>query len=166
MTTTQDPNASGPGVGAAFLAFAVFVIIAAGSVAVAQRSGTLYDDGRWVGRESESSDGGRVEVAALMRHVRHRSETQDFRRAEMVTIAGSSVLDLSGARMKAEKGTLEVVVIAGSAFVKVPPDWAVVSTDSISVGQIDNRARKAEGSLAGKLRLEAVVLGGRLEVSH
>ena len=170
MVTTREEVRSGPGVGAAVLAFAVFGLIAAGSVLVARRHGEAGGEGRSSGTYSESADGGRIEMVAFMRQAGHRSETHSFRSAELVTIAGSGSLDLTGARMASDSGRLEVVVIGGRAVVRVPPDWEVVSKDSLAAGRLDNRARRAAGEVTRErtrtLRLEAVVLGGRLEVTH
>src|SRR5262245_25641482 len=164
---SEEKQASGPGVGAALVAFAIFLGICAGSVALARRTGTPYDGGRSTGLVSTSSEGGRVEVSALMRHVDYRSDTQAFRRGELAAIAGRGVLDLSAAKMEGDSGTLEVVVIAGAAIVKVPPDWAVTSADNVAVaGAIENRAKRAEGTDFKKLRLEAFVMAGRLDVIH
>ena len=156
----------GPGIGAALLAFALFGIIAAGSVVVAQRSGARVIDPWPADSFLESADGETIKMVAVMRQVRHRSEAQAFRRAEMVTIAGSGTIDLSGARMAGEKGRLEVVVLGGRALVRVPPEWAVVTADSLTLGALRNHARKAEAEPSRTLRLEAVILGGALEVTH
>jgi hypothetical protein len=162
----QAEERSGPGVGAALLAFAVFGVIAAGSVLVAQRGGGSAGDLGPADSFRESADGGTIEMVAVMRQVRRKSEAQAFRRAEMVTIAGSGTIDLSAARMAGDRGRLEVVVLAGHARVKVPPQWAVVTADSLTLGALNNHASKAEGEPARILRLEAVILGGALEVTH
>ena len=167
MTIPDAQQTSRPGVGTALIAFAIFAGICAGSIALARRTGSLYDEGPSTGLNSESSENGRVEVSAIMRHVDYHSDPQAFRRAELVAIAGRGVLDLSAAKMKGDSGTLEVVVIAGAAIVKVPPDWAVVSADNIAAaGAIENQAKKGEGSEVKKIRLEAFVLAGRLDVVH
>ena len=166
MVPMQTEERTGPGVGAALMAFALFGVIAVGSVIVAQRGGEGAGDLGPADAFRESADGGRIEMVAVMRHVRRRSEARAFRSAEMVTIAGSGTIDLSGARMAGERGRLEVVVLGGRALVKVPPEWEVVTADSLTLGALNNRARKAEAEPARTLRLEAVILGGSLEVTH
>jgi len=166
MTAMQAEERTGPGVGAALLAFALFGIIAAGSVVVAQRSGARVIDPWPSDSFLESTDGETIKMVAVMRQVRRRSEAQSFRRAEMVTIAGSGTIDLSGARMAGEKSRLEVVVLGGRALVKVPPEWAVVTGDSLTLGSLTNRADRAEAQPERTLRLDAVILGGSLEVTH
>ncbi len=166
MVTTQEPEGRRPGVGAALLAFALFVIIVAGAVLVASRHEGPYED-RWSSdRVEESADGGRIEMVTVGRRGEHRSETAAFRSGEMVTIAGRGSLDLTGARMAGDSGRLEVVVIGGKALVRVPPEWAVESKDSVAVGAVDNQARRAEAGPPRRLVLEAVILGGRLEVTR
>ena len=166
MVPIQAEEPRGPGVGAALLAFALFGIVAAASVMVAQRSGARVIDPWPSDSFLESADGETIKMVAVMRQVRRRSEATAFRRAEMVTVAGSSTIDLSGARMAGEKGRLEVVVLGGRALVKVPPDWVVVTADSLTLGALRNHARKAEAQPVRTLRLEAVILGGSLEVTH
>lgn len=161
----QENGGSRPGLGAALVAFLIFLGICAGSVALARRHGTLYDDGRPGSPVVSSKE--YVEAQAIMGQTSYISDSQAFRRAELVAIAGRGVLDLSAAKMKGDSGNLEVVVIAGAAIVKVPPDWAVVSSDSIAAaGAIQNRAKTAEGADVKKVRLEAFVLAGRLDVIH
>jgi len=166
MTAMQAEERTGPGVGAALLAFAIFGFVAAGAVILSQRGGWSAGDSGPMESFRESADGGRVEMVAIMRHVQRRSEAQSFRRAEIVTIVGRSTIDLSGAHMVGEKGRLEVVVLAGRATVKVPPQWAVVTGDSLTLGALENRASRAEAEPARTLRLDAVILGGLLEVTH
>jgi hypothetical protein len=68
--------------------------------------------------------------------------------------------------MAGERGRLEVVVLGGHALVKVPPEWVVVTADSLALGALNNRASKAEAEPARTLRVEAVIIGGALEVTH
>ena len=165
MVTMMDSERSGPGVGAALLAFMVFALITAGAFLLAPAGGA--PNRTWSAAQiEESPDGGRLEMVTVARRSEHRSEARAFRRAEMVTIAGRGELDLTAVKMAGESGRLEVVVIGGRADVRVPPEWAVETSDSLAAGAIVNRARKAEGEPARRLVLEAVVLGGRLEVSH
>jgi len=166
MVPMQAEERRGPGIGAALMAFALFGFIAVASVIVAQRSGTRVVEPWPADSFRESADGGTIEMVAVMRQVRRKSEVQAFRRAEMVTIAGSGSIDLSGARMAGEKAKLEVVVLGGRAIVKVPRQWAVVTADSLTLGSLNNHAREAEEEPAQTLRLEAVILGGALEVTH
>ena len=164
--TTQEQNRPGTALGPAFLAFAVFGLIAAGSILVAQRHGGPWGEKWSSGSFRQSPDGGRVEMVAVMRNAQHSSATQAFRRAEMVTVAGRGSLDLSGAKMADDGGSMEVVVLGGRATIRVPSDWVVVTKDSLTVGKLENRARRAEVEPSRTLQLEAVVLGGRLEVIH
>jgi hypothetical protein len=167
MAPMQEEERKGPGVGAALMAFALFGLIAAGSVIVAQRSGTVRVVDPWSADSyRESDDGGTIEMTAVMQQVRRKSMAQAFRRAEMVTIAGNGTIDLTEARMAGERGKLEVVVLAGRATVKVPPQWAVVTEDSLTLGALDNNASRAQAEPSQILRLDAVILGGRLEVTH
>ena len=166
MTTPDAQQNSRPGVGAALIAFAVFAGICAGSIALAHRHGTLYDDFQ-PGDIARSSGKENVEATAIMRQARFSSDSQAFRSAELVAIAGRGVLDLSAAKMKGDSGRLEVVVIAGAAVVKVPPDWAVMSADNVAAaGAIENHAKQAEGPDVKKVHLEAFVLAGRIDVVH
>src|SRR5262245_29810244 len=166
MVPMQEEERKGPGVGAALMAFALFGLIAVGSVIVARRSGAIAVDPWPAESYSESADGGVIKMVAVMRQVRRSSEVQAFRSAEMVTIAGNGSFDLTGARMAGDKGKMEVVVMGGRALVRVPPEWAVVTADCLALGSLDNRAARAEAQPEKTLRLEAVILGGALEVTH
>jgi hypothetical protein len=162
----MDDKRTGPGAWAAILAFAVFVLIVAGSVVLAQRNIQVKTEFGPARDFRESADGSKVEMVTVMRANIRKSETKTFRDGEMVTIAGNSMIDLTGAQMAGEKGRLEVVVLGGRAHVRVPNEWAVETEDSVTVGALSNRASKAISEPAKKLRLEAVILGGRLDVTH
>ena len=163
----QDRDRTGPGIGAAVAAFVVFALIAAGAVLVARHSGDAAS-GRWsAGQVKESADGTRISMAAVMtRDMNHTSGARAFRRGDLVAIAARGRLDLTEARMDGDRGRLEAVVIAGRAEIRVPPDWQVVTDDCVILGALWNRAKKAEGEARHTLRLEAVVLGGSLEITH
>jgi hypothetical protein len=166
MESTHEANRPEPGVGAALLAFAVFSLIAAAGVLAVHRRGGFPDAEGPSGSIVQSADGSTLKMVAVMRQVRHSSQTSEFRRADLVAIAGRASLDLREARMAGDSAEMKVVVMGGRADVKVPPDWAVVTKGSLAVGALENRARQAEGDTTRTLLLNAVVFGGRLEVTH
>ena len=161
----QDQERSGPGIGAAVAAFVVFALIAAGAVIVGKRQGGAAS-GRWSASQvRESADGTRVTMAAVMRETNHSSATRTFRRGDLVAIAGRGRLDLTRATMDGDRGRLDAVVIGGRAELRVPPDWQVVD-DGLIIGGFKNGAKTAQGEARHTLRLDVVVLGGTLEISH
>ena len=166
MIPMQEEKPSGPGVGAALVAFALFGLIVMGSVYLDRHRGGPDDAGFAADTFNESPDGANIEMVAVMRQSQQKSEARAFRNGKMVTIAGTGSMDLTGVTMAGEIGQLEVVVIAGRALVRVPPNWAVVSGDSLALGRIQNLARKSEADLPRTLRLKAVVLAGALDVTH
>jgi len=166
MNSTQEIDRPASSVRSALLAFAVFLVIAGGSLAVVQRRGDLADVQGASGHIRQSTDGSRLEMVACMGRAEYRSTTSTLRHAELVTVAGQSALDFSQARMAGDRGELQVFVMGGRAQVKVPPNWEVVTSDSLAVGALLNRARHAQAEPVRTLRLEAVVLGGMLEVTH
>ena len=162
----MNEERTGPGAWAAILAFVVFGTIVAGSVMLAQKNIHVKTEFGPGSDYRESADGSKVEMVTVMRANARKSEAKAFRDGEMVTIAGNSMIDLTGAQMAGEKGRLQVVVLGGHAHVRVPDEWAVETEDSVTVGALSNRASKAISEPAKKLRLEAVILGGRLDVTH
>lgn len=166
MVSTMDQDRRAPGAGAALVAFVLFALIACGSVLIAKRQGPAAHRRFSTGQVEESADGTRVTMAAVLREMSHASGPQAFRRGDLVAVAGKGRLDLAGARMEGDRGRMEAVVIAGSAELRVPADWQVVTGDSVILGRLSNRAEKAEGEARHTLRLEAVVLAGSLEISH
>jgi len=167
MTNIDANDASRPGIGAALIAFAIFAGICAGSVALARRHGTFYDDAQPDGPVAAASGTEKVEAQAVMRDARYVSDSQEFHSADLVAIAGRGVLDLSAARMKGNSGKLDIVAIAGAAIVKVPPDWAVMSADNVAaLGAIENHAKQGAGPDVKTVHLDAFVLAGRIDVVH
>jgi hypothetical protein len=166
MMPTQEQEPSGPGIGAALVAFALFGLIVVASVLVDRQRGGPDEPEFAADTFNESVDGARVEMVAVMRQSRQKSAARAFRTGKMVTIAGNGAMDLTGATMGGDQGQLEVVVIAGHAQVRVPPDWEVVSGDSVALGRIQNLARRTDSAAPRKLHLKAVVLAGALDVTH
>jgi hypothetical protein len=161
MATAQEQTRSEPGVGAALLAFALFLTIALGAHAVAQRRAA---DETWI--DMPAADRPRLEAFALLSEERAGSRAKDFRDAEVAAILGECLVDLSEADLTARGGRLEFFVLFGKMRVRVPPGWTVVRDEEVILGTFTDRTEAAHADPAKRLTLEGFVLGGTIEVTH
>ncbi len=180
----HDPHGQarrGPGVGAALLAFALFVAIAAGSYMVAQRRGGLESGAAGEGHagggrddhragdampEASVDEQPRVEGIAFLGGSHHVVRSQEFQGADMVAILGESELDLTGADLAATGGRIEAFVLFGKMHIRVPRDWTVVRDGHVVFGKFVHSLETDRADPAKKVRLEAVVVMGEIEVTH
>jgi len=160
----------GPGLWAAILAFGLLVVMAAGSLKVLRErevgpadsvsggSGSLLPE--LPERDSDDS----IDAIAIMSGQRFDGGSGEFRTADAVAIMGHSVLDLRNARVRGEKAVIDVVAIMGHVEIIVPPDWEVVKGDMFSAGAVRNMTRSTGVENPKKVRIDGVVMMGRLDV--
>jgi hypothetical protein len=166
MMTIQERESSGPGIVTAVLTFALFATIVTGSVLVDRERGDAGGEGFPPGAFRLSPDGSSLEMVTVMRQMRQSSKPGAFRQGKMVTLLGDGALDLTRAQMSGDSGRMEVVVMAGHAQIKVPPEWRVRVDDKVALGRIENRADRSDSASPPTLHLVAVIFGGALEVTH
>jgi len=178
MPITQEQTRGGPGVIAALIAFVVFLAIAIGAHTAAQR----LDSGRAGGGPGAAETGGdsrardilhektvdepRLEAIAFLGGTRRVVRSEEFRAADVVAILGGCELDLRAADLAATGGRIEAFVLFGNLQIRVPRDWTVVRDDQVIFGRFENRLETGGAEPAKKLRLEAVVVFGEIEVTH
>ena len=181
MVTTQDPThmegEQGPsrsGLLAALVAFALFMLIAIGSWAAYQRAGGAAAlEGKppdivvlMPGKNTKDVNG-RIEMASFSHNSGYTSRTTDFKHAEVVAIMGHSRLDLTGTQLAESGASIEAIALCGAAEIKVPADWTVRSKDkTILLGAVRNSAGGTAEGAEKVVRLEAVAVMGRVEVTH
>jgi predicted membrane protein len=171
------------GIGAALAAFAIFMAIAGGAYMAWQRGGGAarehdrgMDRSPWIeiapgvrmgapGSEVKD-DGAKVEVATFMGPREYVSRAQGLRRGEIVAIMGHATLDLTEAQLAEAGGRIEAVAICGRATIRVPQDWTVKAVSGLALGVLQNMARDGEHDPTKVVRVEAVVLAGKVEVTH
>ena len=167
-TAGHDEARGGPGAGAALLAFALFVAIAAGSYSAAQRRGG--PGGRSAAGEAIAGrvqdDAGTVEGIAFLGGSHHVVRSKQFQGADMVAILGECDLDLTEADLAAAGGRIEAFVFFGNMRIRVPRNWTVVRDNHIVFGKLENRLETDRADPAKVVRLEAVVVMGEIEVTH
>jgi len=185
MPITHDPidkAHGGPGVIAALFAFVVFLAIAIGAYTAAQRpdpgragGGPGAGDGDLAGAEDRRArdilhektvDEPRLEAFAFLGGTRRVVRSEEFRAADVVAILGDCELDLTGADLAAGGGRIEAFVLFGNMQIRVPRDWTVVRDDQVIFGRFENRLETDRADPTKKVRLEAVVVMGEIEVTH
>jgi len=161
-TRTQERNSITPGVGAALFAFALFLLVALGAQLFWQRHEGL--DRSDAGTRIE--DGARMDALAAFSSRRAVSRAAAFERADAAALAGQLELDLTQAGMSPEGAHVDAVVFGGRLLVRVPEDWTVVRGEQILLGTFVNRTLRSQADPAKVLRLEGLVLGGAIVVTH
>ncbi|HZN04363.1 MAG TPA: hypothetical protein VFD06_12345 [Candidatus Polarisedimenticolia bacterium] len=161
MVTTQEQNRITPGIGAALGAFAAFLLLALGAQLFWQRREGL--DGAVSTRIEE---GTRIEAIAAFCGRRAVSRAPAFERADAAAIAGHLTLDLTEAGLATSGGRVDALVFGGKLELKVPEDWTVVRGEQVLLGAFVNRTRRSQADPEKILRLDGLVLGGAIVVSH
>jgi predicted membrane protein len=163
MMTTQDDTRTGPGTGAALLAFAAFMAFSGIMVFQNQRAGGA--SGGQAGTETmETDDTSHIEVGAVLGNSTIRSRVHAFHDADVAAVFGHSEIDLTAAQLAAGRGTIDVFVMFGQADVRVPSDWTVVTKNLVTLGSVENHARGSGTDPNKSLRVEGVVLFGELRI--
>jgi predicted membrane protein len=154
-----DGARRGPGLWAALLAFGLLVVMAAGSVKVLRERGPRTTTG-----EADQSADGSIDATAIMGGREVDAGTREFRTVDAVAIMGHSTVDLRNARLSGERAVIDAVAIMGRVEIIVPPDWEVTKGDMLTAGSISNMARRSEAENPKQVRIDGVVLMGRLDV--
>jgi hypothetical protein len=161
MVATQEQNRITPGVGAALLAFALFLVVGLGAQLFWQRHEGL-DRPDALTRVEE---GARMEALAAFSQRRAVSTAASFEQADAAALAGQLELDLTGAGL-AEGAHVDAMVVGGKLEIRVPEDWTVVRGEQVLLGTYLNRTRRSQADPAKVLRIEGLVLGGAIVVTH
>jgi hypothetical protein len=161
MVATQEQNRVTPGVGAALFAFALFLLVGLGAQMFWQRHEGL-DRPDAVTREES---GARMEALAAFSQRRAVSTAEAFEQADAAALAGQLELDLTGAGL-AEGAHVDTLVVGGKLQIRVPQDWTVVRGEQVLLGTYLNRTLRSQADPAKVLRIEGLVLGGAIVVTH
>ncbi|HET8945831.1 MAG TPA: hypothetical protein VFQ07_02510 [Candidatus Polarisedimenticolia bacterium] len=161
MVATQEQNRITPGVGAALFAFALFLLVGLGAQMFWQRHEGL-DRADALTRVEE---GARLEALAAFSQRRAVSTAAAFEQADAAALAGRLELDLTGAGL-AEGAHVDTLVVGGRLEIRVPEDWTVVRGEQVLLGTYLNRTLRSQADPAKVLRIEGLVLGGAIVVTH
>jgi hypothetical protein len=63
-----------------------------------------------------------------------------------------------------DRPVIQAVAIMGHVDILVPPDWEIVTGDMLTAGSMKNMARHAEVENPVRVRIDGVVMMGRLDV--
>src|SRR5262245_27571536 len=148
----------GPGMAAALLAFGVLVLMTAASVKLMKERRTPLIENV---RETHSAT---IETLAIMGPSTVVGRSEEFRGAEAIAIMGHTLLDLRRGVRGDKPLTIEAVAIMGRVEIIVPPDWEIVSDDMITAAGARSVARHASVDNPRKVRLDGVVIMGRLDI--
>jgi len=161
MNTVSETPSTQPGIGAALVAFAVFLAFVLGAQALSQ---DLPPEDPWSG--IEAGDHPRIETIAVLSRAQAGSRSQEFRSGEVVVVAGDGIVDLGQAELAARGGRLEIVVVFGKVRVRVPEGWTVVTDTDLFLGSFDHPEGTGVVDPTRRLEVEAVVLAGAVEITH
>lgn len=127
--------------------------------------GLLFVFGRGVGIEPALT-GDSVNSFNLFSGSELTSQSQSFEGGRVGVLFGGAELDLRNAKL-ADDATLDVFAVFGGVEISVPRGWRVEIGGFPVFGGYDNATGKEDlGPDAPKLRIDATVLFGGLEVKH
>jgi Cell wall-active antibiotics response 4TMS YvqF len=161
MVTTQERNRITPGVGAALAAFFFFLGVVAASQFYLGSTGPIV---RGAAPAIESRD--TIDSTTLFSQSRPVSRSESFRHAEVAVLFGDCELDLRHAGLASGGARVETLAAFGRVHVMVPDDWSIERGDELILGSYVNHPGGGAPDPKKVLRIEGVVLGGELEVSH
>ena len=161
MVATQEQNRITPGIGAALFAFALFLLLVLWAQMFWRRQEGLD---RQVATRVEQ--GARLEAAAVLSERLAVSRSAAFEKAEAAALVGRLTLDLTEAQLAPAGGRVDAFVFGGKLEVRVPEDWTVVRGDQVLLGAYVNRARREAADPEKVLRLDGLVIGGAIVVTH
>jgi hypothetical protein len=161
MVATQEQNRITPGIGAALFAFALFLLLTLWAQLFWQRHERLERD-----VSTRVEEGARIEALAAFSERRAVSRSAAFEKAEAAALGGHLTLDLTEAGLAPGGGNVDAAVIGGKLEIRVPEDWTVVRGEQVLLGAFVNHTRRSQADPAKILRLEGLVLGGAIVVTH
>lgn len=116
---------------------------------------------------AESAGGsGRVNAAALVRHVDREVRGPAFARGDAVAIMGSVTLDLRDARIEGEEAVVNLRVVMGRAILRVPAEWHVVQDIVPVMGSVDVDREAPAAEPRQRLRVRGLVLMGSVDIDR
>jgi hypothetical protein len=161
MVTTQERNRITPGIGAALAAFFFFLGVVAASQFYLGSAGPLA---RGAAPNVDKQDS--LDAAAVFSQSHTISRSESFRHADVAVLFGDCELDLRHATLAPGGARIETLAAFGRVHLTVPDDWSIVRGDELLLGSYLNHTGGAATDPAKVLRLEGIVFGGALEVSH
>jgi hypothetical protein len=161
MVMTQERNRITPGVGAALAAFFFFLGVVAASQVYLGGAGPLVR-----GAAPLVANGDSVDAAVMFGQRRAVSRSETFRRADVAVLFGNCEVDLRDAGLAPGGARVQTLAAFGRVHLMVPDDWSVERGDELILGGYVNHPGGATPDPDKVLRLEGMVFGGELEVSH
>jgi hypothetical protein len=161
MVMTQERNRITPGVGAALAAFFFFLGVVAASQVYLGAAGPLVG-----GAAPRVVTGESVDATVLFGQRLAVSRSEAFRRGDVAVLFGNCELDLRAATLAPGGAKVETLAAFGRVHLMVPPDWSVERGDELILGGYVNHTSGEPPDPGKVLRLEGMVFGGELEVSH
>ena len=161
MVTTEERNRITPGVGAALAAFFFFLGVVAASQFYLGSSGPIVRGAAQSVEQSES-----LEATVLFNQRKAISRSETFKHADVAVLFGDCELDLREAGLAPGGARVETLAAFGRVRLIVPDDWSIERGDELILGGYVNHAGGTAPDPRKVLRLEGLVFGGELEVSH
>lgn len=118
---------------------------------------------RWGFEKHGESKDDEVKQVFIFSGVNQKVISNDFRKAEVVTIFGGADIDLSEVKTKKPSVPMEFVAIFGGIRVKIPSDWNVRSE---GVGILGGFTNNTKGEISGKAtaHIKGVAILGGVEI--
>jgi len=86
--------------------------------------------------------------------------SQNFKKAELVTVFGASDVDLSEVKTKQASVDLECVAVFGALKLRVPKDWSVASEGVGMIGVFTNQAKPPQKKAVTASLKGVAIFGG------
>jgi hypothetical protein len=161
MVMTQERNRITPGVGAALAAFFFFLGVVAASQVYLGAAAPLVR-----GAAPLLATGDAVDATVIFGQRRAVSRSETFRRADVAVLFGNCDVDLRDAQLAPGGAKVQTLAAFGRVHLIVPADWSVERGDELILGSYVNHPGFSTPNPDKVVRVEGMVFGGALEVSH
>ena len=113
-----------------------------------------------VDSDSSPNSNDLLNFTAVLGGAEHKSNTKDFRGANLTAFMGGVQLDLRDAKMEKEEAVIDVFAAMGGVEIRVPSDWIVVNECTPVLGGYEDKTTVSGDSNRRVVIRGNVFLGG------
>lgn len=115
---------------------------------------------------SADSAAARVSAFAFLNHIVRRSNSKDFKRADLTAFMGGCELDLREAAIGDAGAVVDCFAMWGGIDIRVPRDWSVTCTVVPVLGGTEDNSHLPSVDVSKRLLVKGMVIMGGVEVKN
>ncbi len=107
-----------------------------------------------------------VSAFAFINSVVRRSNSKNFRQADLTAVMGACELDLRDASISADQAVVDAFAFWGGIEIKVPEDWSVACTAVPVLGGVEDKTRLPAADVSKRLLVKGMAIMGGIEITN